>query len=94
MENNYLCYKGRPLVRSGNEMYYGNMSDKYIIFIRELDSKKVNDVDIGTKFEIQLLFTDPDIKGRGKIVKNIERASFSDALELAEAWLNRFNAQQ
>ncbi len=94
MENNYLCYKGRPLVRSGNEMYYGNMSDKYIIFIRELDSKKVNDVDIGTKFEIQLLFTDPDIKGRGKIAKSIERATFSDAMELAEAWLNRFNAQK
>ena len=94
MENNYLCYKGRPLVRSGNEMYYGNMSDKYIIFIRELDSKKVNDVDIGTKFEIQLLFTEPDIKGRGKIAKSIERATFSDAMELAEAWLNRFNAQK
>ena len=28
MENNYLTYKGRPLVRCGNEMYYGSMSDK------------------------------------------------------------------
>ena len=94
MENNYLCYKGRPLVRCGNEMYYGSMSDRYIILIRELATKKINDVDVGSRFDIQLLYTDPDIKGRGKIVKNIERASFSDALELAEAWLNRFNAQQ
>ena len=94
MENNYLCYKGRPLVRCGSEMYYGSMSDKYIIFIKELATKKVNEVDVGTKFEIQLLFTDPDIKGRGKIAKTIERASFSDALELAEAWLNRFNAEK
>ena len=39
MENNYLCYKGRPLVRSGNEMYFGNMSDKYIILIKELATK-------------------------------------------------------
>ncbi len=94
MENSYLCYKGRPLVRSGNEMYYGSMSDKYIIFIKELATKKVNDVDVGTRFEIQLLFTDPDIKGRGKIAKSIERVTFSDAMELAEAWLNRFNAQK
>lgn len=94
MENNYLTYKGRPLVRCGNEMYFGNMSDKFIIFIRELATKKVNDVDIGTKFVIELRFTDPDIKGQGKIVKSIERASFADSLELAEAWLNRANAQK
>lgn len=94
MENNYLCYKGRPLVRSGNEMYYGNMSDKYIIFIKELETKKVNNVEVGSKFEIQLLFTDPEIKGRGKIAKSIERSSFTDALELAEAWLKRANAQK
>ena len=94
MENTYLNYKGKPLVRCGNEMYYGSMSDKYIIFIRELATKKVNEVDVGTKFEIQLLFTDPDIKGRGKIVKSIERASFSETLELAEAWLNRYNSQK
>ena len=94
MENNYLNYKGRPLVRCGSEMYYGSMIDKYIVFIRELAIKKVNNVDVGSKFEIQLLFTDPDIKGRGKIVKTIERASFADSLELAEAWLNRYNSQK
>ena len=91
MENNYLSYKGRPLVRCGNEMYYGSMNDKYIVFIRELASSKVNDVDVGTKFEIQLLYTDPDIKGRGKIVKSTERGSFSDAMEFAEAWLRANN---
>ena len=70
MENSYLTYKGRPLVRCGNEMYYGSMNDKYIVFIRELSTKKVNDVDVGSKFEIQLRFTDPDIKGKGKIINN------------------------
>lgn len=94
MENSYLTYKGRPLVRCGNEMYYGSMSDKYIIFIREIATKKVGDVEVGSKFEIQLRFTDPDIKGKGKIVRSIERASFADSLELAEAWLNRHNAQK
>ena len=88
---NILYYKGKPLVRCGNEMYYGNMSDKYIILIRELAVKKINDVDVGSKFEIQLLFTDPDIKGRGKIKEQTVKASFSDALELAQAWLIRFN---
>lgn len=92
MNNNYLYYKGRPLVRCGNEIYFGNMTDKYIILMKEIATKKVNDVDVGTKFEINLLFTDPDIKGRGKIHKSSEKSSFTDALELAEAWLDRFNA--
>ena len=91
MENNYLTYKGHPLVRCGNEMYYGSMSDKYIVFIRELSTRKVNDVEVGSKFEIQLLYTDPDIKGRGKIVRSSERSSFSDAMAFAEAWLRANN---
>ena len=27
----YLLYKGKPLVRCGNVLYYGNMTDKYVI---------------------------------------------------------------
>lgn len=92
MENNYLSYKGRSLVRCGNEFYYGNMSDKFIVFIRETAVKKVNDVDVGTKFDIELQFTDPDIKGKGKVHQRASRATFTDALEIAEAWLARFNA--
>lgn len=92
MENKYLSYKGRSLVRCGNEIYYGNMSDKHIILIRETATKKVGEVDVGTKFDIELLLTDPDIKGKGKIRQSAQRASFTDALEIAEAWLARFNA--
>ena len=92
MENKYLSYKGRSLVRCGNEIYYGNMRDKYIILIRETATKKVGQVDVGTKFDIELLLTDPDIKGKGKIRQSIQRATFTDALEIAEAWLMRFNA--
>ncbi|MBQ4395958.1 MAG: hypothetical protein II828_00390 [Clostridia bacterium] len=91
MENQYLTYKGRSLVRCGDEIYYGNITDKYIILIRETATKKVGDVDIGTKFDIELQLTDPDIKGKGKIRQTAQKASFTDALEIAEAWLNRFN---
>ena len=27
----FLMYKGRPLVRSGNTLYYGSMAEKYVI---------------------------------------------------------------
>lgn len=93
MENKYLCYKGRPLVRCGNEMYFGNMTDTYIILIKETETKQFNSVELGTKFEISLLYTDPDIKGRGKIIKTSEKKSFADAMQIAEVWLERANAK-
>lgn len=84
-----LTYKDRPLVRCGDEIYYGNMTDKYIILFKLLTFRKVGDSQVPSKVQIQLLYTDPDIKGKGKIVKSSEKDSMSNALELASAWLDR-----
>ena len=90
MDNNApVTYCGRPIVRCGNEMYYGNMTDKYITLLKILATKKVGDSEIATKVSIQMLYTDPDIKGKSKIVKSSEKDSMSVALELAAAWLDR-----
>jgi len=84
-----LTYKERPLVRCGDEIYYGNMTDKYIILFKILSYKTVNDQQLPDKVQIQMLYTDPDIKGKGKIVRSSEKNSMTVALELATAWLDR-----
>jgi len=84
-----LTYKDRPLVRCGDEIYYGNMTDKYIILFKILSYKTVNDQQLPDKVQIQMLYTDPDIKGKGKIVRSSEKNSMTVALELATAWLDR-----
>ena len=33
IEGKYLEYNGKPLVREGNEIYYGDMSDKFYLFM-------------------------------------------------------------
>ena len=43
---NALVYKGHPLRRKDNILYYGSMSDKYIIMMQILDTKKVKDLDV------------------------------------------------
>lgn len=88
-ENQKLTYRERPLVRCGNELYYGNMTDKFIIFMKIISSKKVGEVSIPTKVVVQMLYTDPDIKGKNKIVKSSEKESISTALEIASVWLDR-----
>ena len=35
----FPMYRGKPLVRSGDTIYYGNMTDKYVIKI-DIKTKK------------------------------------------------------
>lgn len=57
-----LSYKGHPLRRKDNLIYYGTMAEKYIIMLQILDTKKVDDLDVATKVAVQLQLTDPDLK--------------------------------
>ena len=53
-----LTYKGRPLVRCGNDIYYGSMSDPYVVYLQVLSTTKENGVDVADKVHIVLLSTD------------------------------------
>ena len=85
----YLEYKGRPLRRKDNLIYYGSMADKYIIMLQITDTKKVGDLDVATRVVAQLQLTDPDIKSRDRVVKKTEKESLYDALDVATVWLER-----
>ena len=47
-----LSYKGHPLRRKDNLIYYGTMAEKYIIMLQILDTKKVDDLDVATKVAV------------------------------------------
>ena len=70
-----LSYKGHPLRRKDNLIYYGTMAEKYIIMLQILDTKKVDDLDVATKVAVQLQLTDPDLKSRDRVVKKTEKDS-------------------
>ena len=84
-----LEYKGHPLQRKDNIIYYGSFADKYIIMMRILDTKKVKDLDVATKVSIQLQLTDAGIKSRDRIVKKAEKDSLYSAIDVAAVWLER-----
>ena len=88
-----LEYKGRPLQRTGNIVYYGSMAGKYIIMLQILDTKKVKDMDVASKVSVQLQLTDPSIKSRDRIVKKSEKDGFWAAMDVATVWLERALAQ-
>lgn len=84
-----LFYKGHPLRRKDNLIYYGTMAEKYIIMLQILDTKKVDDLDVATKVAVQLQLTDPDLKSRDRVVKKTEKDSLYTAMDVATVWLDR-----
>ena len=84
-----LEYKGHPLQRKDNIIYYGSFADKYIIMLQILSTKKVKDLDVANRISVQLQLTDPALKAKDKLVKRVEKESLYEAIDLAEAWLNR-----
>ena len=89
-----LEYKGHPLRRKDNLIYYGSMADKYIIMLQILETKKVKDMDVATKVSVQLQLTDPDIKSRDRVVKKSEKESLYSAIDVGAVWLERALSQQ
>ena len=84
-----LSYKGHPLRRKDNLIYYGTMAEKYIIMLQVLDTKEVDDMDVATKVSVQLQLTDPDLKSRDRVVKKSEKDSLYAAMDVASVWLER-----
>ena len=84
----YLEYKGRPLVRQDNDIYYGDLSDKYHVYMRIMTevSSGVGDESIPDKVVVQLLAQGKTMPEKQAIANGI-----TDALETADAWLERYN---
>ena len=84
-----LSYKGHPLRRKDNLIYYGTMAEKYIIMLQVLSTKMVGDLPMADKISVQLQLTDPDLKSRDRVVKKSEKDSLYAAMDVASVWLER-----
>ena len=78
-----LMYKGHPLMRKDNMIYYGSMADSHIVMLQVLETKKQGDADIATRVSVQLQLTDPSARSRDRVVKKSEKAGLYTALDVA-----------
>ena len=79
-EQTALIYKGRPLVKRGNTVVYGDINDKYYIHIRIIDTEKTNDLELATEVVVSLM------EGV-KVIKKAEREGIYRALDIGAFWL-------
>lgn len=85
----FFTYKGFPLVRKGDEIYYGNMYDPYVIMMQIQEKTKVGDLDVASKVKIYKMATDEKLSPVEAIVKQSEKSSLYEAFDIAYAWLSR-----
>jgi hypothetical protein len=83
----FLEYKGRPLVRKDDDLYYGDLSQYYVkmMIMNEKPSKK-SDVNVPDNIAVQLF-----APGKPFPEKQISAKGLLDAFETAAAWLDRYN---
>ena len=85
----FLMYKGRPLVRSGNMLYYGSMAEDFVIVMQILTTKNEHDMTMADKIQIQLMATDPEIRMKDRIIKKSEKVGLYNAMDIGSIWLER-----
>ncbi len=87
MADKFLEYKGKPLVRSGNEIYYGDMSDSHVVKFTILS--KNAQTDEPNKINIQLLKSNTELGDKDRIVKESTKNTMFEALDVGFVWLER-----
>lgn len=88
-EEKFLAYRGRPLVRKDNTIYYGSMADEYVCTLQIVSYKEQNGEQEPDKIQMQLLKTDPTLPILERLVKNSEKNGLYNAIETAAIWLDR-----
>ena len=86
-ENEFVEYKGRPIVRQGDDIFYGDLSEKYYVYMMIMSDKKSpkSDENVPGTIMVQLLDSQTKKPEKQKITNGL-----AEAFEFAEAWL-RYN---
>ena len=88
-DNKYLMYKGKPLVRMNNTIYYGDFKDEYVIMLDIKEYAKKGDIEIPSKVSIQLEKTDFTLRSKDRIIKKAEKNNLYEAIDISSVWLER-----
>ncbi|MBE7000248.1 MAG: hypothetical protein IKM13_02685 [Clostridia bacterium] len=87
--NGILMYKGKPLIRKDNLLYYGFFDDSHIIMMQVMESKEEKDAKFATRVRVELQSTDPNVKYRDRVLKKTEKPGLFTAMDVASVWLER-----
>ncbi len=83
-DNELLFYRGFPLIRSGNTIFYGSAGDAFAARLTIKETKKIADEEVPNKIMVQLLPKNPADVAKARKGDYI---GFYEALDTAHVWL-------
>ena len=83
----FFMYKDKPLVRSGNTLYYGSMQDPYVVMLQILGTKEEHGRPMAQDVMVQLMRTGRDVKPQDMVVKKSVKKGLYAAMDIADIWL-------
>lgn len=87
MAEKFMTYKDKPLVRSGNEIYYGDMAESHVVKFTVLSENK--ETGEPEKISVQLLKSNTELADKDRIVKESTKNTMFEALDVGFVWLER-----
>ena len=84
-----VMYKGKPLVRCNREVYYGNLTDPYMIAMQILNTKEESGLKMADKIHVILMSTDSSKPPQERILRQSKKVGFYNALSIGEIWLEK-----
>ena len=87
VEGKYLMYKGRPLVRDGNQICYGDMQEDYVMYMMIISNKKI------TVGGTEIVKSDPNCPPLERMVKQFDKKSLYEAFNDGVIYLERLLAK-
>ncbi len=89
MSEQFMTYKGRPLVRSKKILYFGDMRDAYVVMLQINNTATAGGSEVAGHIVLQMMSTDPNAAPTEMVIKRAERDGLYAALDLASTWLDR-----
>lgn len=84
-----LTYKGKPLVRKDREIYYGNMTDPYVLYLQVMTTKTENGQEVADKIRLMLLSTDLTKAPQDRVMRSSVKNGLYNALDIGGIWLEK-----
>lgn len=86
-DNKIFYYRGFPLIRCGDKIFYGSAGDDFTTLLTIKETKKVADRNVPNKIMVQMLPNDMSDKARMEKARKGEFIGFYEALDTAHVWL-------
>lgn len=82
-----LTYKGKPVYRQGNRIYYGDLDERLILVMDILETEQRVDVAITKKVKFHIQDNTGPVLGEGTNYRSGERDNLYSAFDIGSWWL-------